>query len=467
MSSVLRTYLVIAPLPVVVEENDIDTSYQPGAVFVARDTNPSVVRLLETEQIIETFGPSSTGTTVTRGQTGPTGPVGPTGPPAPPYDWAAVLLVGNTTGGTDAQITDGDAIVGQSDGGWDIGTPDGGSTLRRPATVLVQTSVIVGGSLTLGSGAITESGPLAVSVNGALSATAPVSTGTGADWTWNVQAGRNGTAGPLPTIALGGGSWLVIGGAGGAGQGSNTGGDLGADAGTGGLVRLVGGPGGAGQAGTVATAQPAIGGDLELFGGPGGAGAGTSNNANGGTVRIRGGILGVGGSGAAAVNGDVIIGDASTENLYLGGATSVALYTGGTNKWSVPAAGHLLAASDDTFDVGASGANRPRTAYIATSVVVGSGVTVDGNDITLAGVVKGPSDGSGVIVGQASAGASTGSTFQAVAMTTTERDDLVAANGMLLFNSTTGTIEGYNGTWRDMLVDPADANRILATQVFS
>jgi len=42
--------------------------------------------------------------------------------------------------------------------------------------------------------------------------------------------------------------------------------------------------------------------------------------------------------------------------------------SGGT-RWSITGAGHLLGGTDNTYDIGASGATRPRTAYLGTSVI--------------------------------------------------------------------------------------------------
>lgn len=58
-------------------------------------------------------------------------------------------------------------------------------------------------------------------------------------------------------------------------------------------------------------------------------------------------------------------------NLNIGtlGASAVAIVTGGAARWSFNASGHLLGVNDNTYDIGASGANRPRTGYFGTSVV--------------------------------------------------------------------------------------------------
>ena len=81
MAAQSRTYFVISPLPVVVEDAGSTTSYAPGAVFTARNTNPSVVRLLELGQIIEADETANTnGVTLVQGPQGEQGPPGPAGP---------------------------------------------------------------------------------------------------------------------------------------------------------------------------------------------------------------------------------------------------------------------------------------------------------------------------------------------------------------------------------------------------
>jgi hypothetical protein len=52
-------------------------------------------------------------------------------------------------------------------------------------------------------------------------------------------------------------------------------------------------------------------------------------------------------------------------------AGEIRFYTGGFNKrWTVNASGHILAATDNSYDIGASGANRPRGVYIAGSLTL-------------------------------------------------------------------------------------------------
>jgi hypothetical protein len=71
---------------------------------------------------------------------------------------------------------------------------------------------------------------------------------------------------------------------------------------------------------------------------------------------------------------------ASTRSLHLrtSGSGSVLLETGGTARWSVDASGHLMAAADNTYDVGASAATRPRNVYVANGITAGGDITSGG-----------------------------------------------------------------------------------------
>lgn len=75
---------------------------------------------------------------------------------------------------------------------------------------------------------------------------------------------------------------------------------------------------------------------------------------------------------------------ATAANLTMAatGANSINLSTNGATRWTVDSAGNLTAGADNTQDVGASGATRPRTVYVGTSVVVGDTVTITSNAIS-------------------------------------------------------------------------------------
>lgn len=76
--------------------------------------------------------------------------------------------------------------------------------------------------------------------------------------------------------------------------------------------------------------------------------------------------------------GDLVPSD-SNYILYTAGASSVSLNaptalflgTGNGVQWNINAAGHLIATTDNTNDIGAGGANRPRHVYIAGNLVAG------------------------------------------------------------------------------------------------
>jgi hypothetical protein len=58
-----------------------------------------------------------------------------------------------------------------------------------------------------------------------------------------------------------------------------------------------------------------------------------------------------------------------------GTARPIMFQTTGSNRWQVDTSGHFLAVTDNTYDIGASGANRPRNVYVAASVVAGGNVS--------------------------------------------------------------------------------------------
>jgi hypothetical protein len=73
-------------------------------------------------------------------------------------------------------------------------------------------------------------------------------------------------------------------------------------------------------------------------------------------------------SGAAAfqILSDAL-GTGVARQLHIGTNTSASLIlmTGNTAKWYITSAGHFLAGTDNTYDIGASGANRPKDIYAA------------------------------------------------------------------------------------------------------
>lgn len=67
----------------------------------------------------------------------------------------------------------------------------------------------------------------------------------------------------------------------------------------------------------------------------------------------------------------------STNNLLM-------ISTNNTNRWQFSATGHFLAATDNTYDIGANGATRPRTLYLGTGATIPAltVTTVNGNTFT-------------------------------------------------------------------------------------
>ena len=55
------------------------------------------------------------------------------------------------------------------------------------------------------------------------------------------------------------------------------------------------------------------------------------------------------------------------------GAYSLRFYTNSSFRWAVDNSGHFTANSDNTYDVGATAANRPRSLYLGTSLAIDGG----------------------------------------------------------------------------------------------
>lgn len=77
---------------------------------------------------------------------------------------------------------------------------------------------------------------------------------------------------------------------------------------------------------------------------------------------------------AGASNTDLVTFQAGTGSprplrMYTTGSQDLQFGTANLMRWTISTSGHLLAYADNTYDIGASGANRPRTGYFGTSVV--------------------------------------------------------------------------------------------------
>ncbi len=64
-------------------------------------------------------------------------------------------------------------------------------------------------------------------------------------------------------------------------------------------------------------------------------------------------------------------GGLSLSSNVAGGVSSINFYTNSSSvkRWTITDAGHIIAGVDNSYDIGASGATRPRTAYLGTSVI--------------------------------------------------------------------------------------------------
>lgn len=119
--------------------------------------------------------------------------------------------------------------------------------------------------------------------------------------------------------------------------------------------------------------------------------------------------------------------------------------------------GHLTSADEANDTVAISGLVRTAAGAASlytdgntTSITIGASgtpTTIDDN-LIVSGEIRGPSDGTGIVIGQAGTGASTGSTAQLASLTTAERDDLIEADGMLVYNETVLAFQGrVSGVW--------------------
>ena len=71
------------------------------------------------------------------------------------------------------------------------------------------------------------------------------------------------------------------------------------------------------------------------------------------------------------------MGSGAARHLKIGtvGATILAFVTANIQRWQVNASGHLIAVTDNTYDIGAAAATRPRSVFVAPSGGFGSSAT--------------------------------------------------------------------------------------------
>lgn len=78
------------------------------------------------------------------------------------------------------------------------------------------------------------------------------------------------------------------------------------------------------------------------------------------------------GAGNAYVAGALLLESEGANGLILATETSspIKFFINDGEKWNINTSGHFIAATDNTIDIGASGATRPRTGYFGTSVII-------------------------------------------------------------------------------------------------
>ena len=109
-----------------------------------------------------------------------------------------------------------------------------------------------------------------------------------------------------------------------------------------------------------------------------------------------------------------------------------------TDRWRINNAGHFLTEADNTYDIGASGATRPRTGYFGTSLVLGGALTIASTTIDSTGAIT---------IGGTNA---TALTLGRTSFNTDVAGDLTIA-GNLTVNGTTTTVSTTNVLVEDVL----------------
>jgi hypothetical protein len=78
----------------------------------------------------------------------------------------------------------------------------------------------------------------------------------------------------------------------------------------------------------------------------------------------------------------LILGD-DTTGLYRVGLDRFGVATAGVGRWEVNASGHFMAITDNSFDIGASAATRPRSIFAGTSIVAGTTLVQGSNNLVV------------------------------------------------------------------------------------
>jgi hypothetical protein len=149
---------------------------------------------------------------------------------------------------------------------------------------------------------------------------------------------------------------------------------------------------------------------------------------------------------------------AAATTLSLGGGTSsgnactsIQFYTAadnitttGSSRWTINSSGHFLATTDNTYDIGASGANRPRNLFVSGNGTIGGTLAVSGLFSASTGAVVGAASLTSCALLEV---VSTTKGFLLPKHTTTQRDAVASpVAGLAVYNTTTNKLNFYNGS---------------------
>jgi hypothetical protein len=193
--------------------------------------------------------------------------------------------------------------------------------------------------------------------------------------------------------------------------------------------------------------------------------------------------LSTSGAGTGATNRRLDITSGGQLSLSATQGSSIFIFTAGTARWYFDGAnGHLLANADNTYDIGASGANRPRNIYTSQAVVVGTSISAGAANLILwAGrtVMSSPANGNLLIQNQATTDfgllqfGGTTSSFPALKRSSASlicrlADDSANAAFEALSLKTGAPTGGTSGTWKlgvAATVSPTSPNRTIEVDI--
>lgn len=141
------------------------------------------------------------------------------------------------------------------------------------------------------------------------------------------------------------------------------------------------------------------------------------------------------GAGAFQIYADAA-GTGSARQMHIGtlGAASLSLVTANVAKWSINSSGSFLAGLDNTYDIGASGATRPRTGYFGTSIVTPAATV---SNVTLTGTISFPAGTRQTFAPN--------TTTPGINVGSVASDPSTPSNGDLWLNTTTGRLKARLG----------------------